>query len=241
MTGRRLLVGDAAICPSLFANAYTNDLADGMIGGVADGVIAGGGRHQQQSAASLCQSLSMKLPAHSTDGNARSSQMNSRNARKLECAALPMPVQSTAHLAKKVRPTDKNATAMHYATAVSEMRKVAKLYRQPAAPRAGLPPMSRFLVTGGCLYSERNRQVEPIDYAPGGEAPETGTYEQLDVFRIPTGITEHVIRGERLPLAPQGYKWRKMANDEATSGHSRTNVVRPSPRSFQTRSPLRYR
>jgi hypothetical protein len=80
-----------------------------------------------------------------------------------------------------------------------------------------------------CLYSERNRQVGPIDYAPGSEAPEAGTYEQLDVFRLPTGITEHVIRGERLPLAPQGYTWRKMANDEATSGHSRANVVRALP------------
>ena len=144
MTGRRLLVGDAAICPSVFANTHTNDLAAGMIGSVVGGIMAGGGMHQQQSA--------------------------------------------------------------------------AKLPRQTAAPRAGLPPMSRFLVAGGCFYNERNHQVEPINYAPGSEAPESGTYEQLDVFRIPTGISEHVIRGERLPLAPQGYTWRKPANDEATFG-----------------------
>ena len=132
MTGRRLLFGDAAICPLVFVNASTNDLVDGMVGNVVGGIIAGGGMHQQQSAASLCQSLSMKL--------------------------------------------------------------------------------------SGCFQSERNHQVEPINYAPGSAAPESGTYEQLDVFRIPTGITEHVIRGERLPLAPRGYTWRKMANDEATFG-----------------------
>ena len=218
MTGRRLLVGDAAICTLIFANAHTNDLADGMIGSVVGGIIPSGGMHQQQSAVSLCQSLCMKLPAYSTDGNARSSQIMSRNARKMKRAALPMLVQNTAHLAKKVRPTDKNTEAMHYATARSGMREVAKLYRQPAAPRAGLPPMSRFLVAGGCFHSEGNHQVEPINYAPGSEAPESGTYEQLDVFHIPTGITEHIIRGERLPLAPQGYTWRKMANDEAMFG-----------------------
>ena len=70
----------------------------------------------------------------------------------------------------------------------------------------------------GCFYGERNHRVGPSNYAPGSEAPEAGTYEQLDVFRIPTGITENIIRGERLPLAPQGYTWRKMANDEATLG-----------------------
>jgi hypothetical protein len=82
----------------------------------------------------------------------------------------------------------------------------------------GFLPLSRFLVIGGCFYNERNHRVGPITYAPGSEAPEGGTYEQLDVFRIPTGITEHVIRGERLPLAPQGYTWRKMANDRAALG-----------------------
>jgi hypothetical protein len=141
MTGRRLPVGDAAICPLAFANAYTSDLAGGVIGSVVGGIIAGDGmQQQQQSAASLRQSLSIKLPAYSTDGNARPSQMN-------------------------------------------------------ATPRAGLLPLSRFLVIG----------VGPINYAPGSEAPEAGKYEQLDVFRIPTGITEHVIRGERLPLAPGIY------------------------------------
>ena len=208
MTGRRLLVGDAAKCPLVFANADTNDLADGMIGSVVGGIIAGGGMRQQQSAASLRQSLSVKLPAYSSDGNAR----------KMECAALPMPGKNTAHLAKKVRLAEENTEAMLFAAARSGMRDVAKLDRQPAAPRAGLPPMSRFLVSGGCFYSERNHQVEPVKYVPGSEAPETGTYEQLDVFRIPTGITEHIIGGERLPLAPQGYTWRKMVNDEALFG-----------------------
>ena len=49
-----------------------------------------------------------------------------------------------------------------------------------------------------------------MDYLPGCEAPEDGLYEQLNIFGLSTGITERVAKGERLPLAPQGYTWRKV-------------------------------
>ncbi len=49
--------------------------------------------------------------------------------------------------------------------------------------------------------------VEAMDYLPASKAPEDGVYEQLN-FGTPTGITERVAKGGRLPLAPQGYTWR---------------------------------
>ena len=55
---------------------------------------------------------------------------------------------------------------------------------------------------------EKHSGLRPVDYLPGGEAPEDGVYEQLDLFGASTGITERVGKGERLPLAPQGYTWR---------------------------------
>jgi hypothetical protein len=48
----------------------------------------------------------------------------------------------------------------------------------------------------------------------GAAAPETGVYEQIDLFRLPTGITERLAEGERLPLAPVGYTWRQVAGSK---------------------------
>ena len=48
------------------------------------------------------------------------------------------------------------------------------------------------------------------DHLPGSKAPAGGVYEELNMFGVSTGITEHVAKGERLPLAPQGYTWRKV-------------------------------
>ena len=47
-----------------------------------------------------------------------------------------------------------------------------------------------------------------MNYSPGSEAPEDGVYEELNIFGTSTGITERLGKGERLPLAPQGYTWR---------------------------------
>ena len=49
-----------------------------------------------------------------------------------------------------------------------------------------------------------------MDYPPGSTVPETGAYQQIDVFGMLTGISEWLREGERLPLAPIGYSWRKV-------------------------------
>jgi hypothetical protein len=49
-----------------------------------------------------------------------------------------------------------------------------------------------------------------MNYSPGSEAPEDGVYEGLNIFGTSAGITERLGKGERLPLAPQGYTWRKV-------------------------------
>jgi hypothetical protein len=49
-----------------------------------------------------------------------------------------------------------------------------------------------------------------MNYSHGSEAPEDGAYEELNIFGTSTGITERLGKGEWLPLAPQGYTWRKV-------------------------------
>ena len=46
------------------------------------------------------------------------------------------------------------------------------------------------------------------DYQPGDPAPETGDYEECNVFGSPTGTVAHVRKGEPLPGAPRGFTWR---------------------------------
>ena len=61
-----------------------------------------------------------------------------------------------------------------------------------------------------------------MDYLPGSEAPEDGVYEEFNIFGTSTGITERVDKGERLPLAPRGYTWRKVSLDGVLP-HAATN------------------
>jgi hypothetical protein len=49
------------------------------------------------------------------------------------------------------------------------------------------------------------------EHQPGTHAPVTGHYEALNVFGSPTGKVEHVREGERLPRAPRGFSWRRIA------------------------------
>ena len=51
------------------------------------------------------------------------------------------------------------------------------------------------------------------EHQPGTRAPETGHYEELNVFGSSTGRVEHVREGERLPLAPRGFTWRHLEDD----------------------------
>jgi hypothetical protein len=50
--------------------------------------------------------------------------------------------------------------------------------------------------------------AERQEHQPGAHAPETGHYEELNVFGSRTGRVEHVQEGERLPFAPRGFSWR---------------------------------
>ena len=48
------------------------------------------------------------------------------------------------------------------------------------------------------------------EHQPGTYAPRQGRYEELNVFGSRTGKIEHVREGERLPLAPRGFTWRRI-------------------------------
>jgi hypothetical protein len=50
---------------------------------------------------------------------------------------------------------------------------------------------------------------EDIEHLPGEGAAETGHYEELNVFGTPTGDKTHAQQGERLPVSPRGFTWRK--------------------------------
>ena len=43
------------------------------------------------------------------------------------------------------------------------------------------------------------------DHQPGGRAPVTAHYEELNVFGSPTGTVVHVCEGDRLPAAPRSF------------------------------------
>jgi hypothetical protein len=46
------------------------------------------------------------------------------------------------------------------------------------------------------------------DHNPGDAAPQTGHYEEHNVFGSPTGRIVHVSEGELLPRAARGFTWR---------------------------------
>jgi hypothetical protein len=52
------------------------------------------------------------------------------------------------------------------------------------------------------------------EHAPTDDAPATGRYELLNIFGTPTGEAVSASQGERLPAAPLGYGWRRIAIDE---------------------------
>jgi hypothetical protein len=55
----------------------------------------------------------------------------------------------------------------------------------------------------------RQFEVDPTD-----DAPASGRYELLNVFGTATGEAVSAMEGERLPAAPRGYSWRRVAVDE---------------------------
>ncbi len=47
-----------------------------------------------------------------------------------------------------------------------------------------------------------------LDHSPGDLAPETGHYEEHNIFGTPSGRIVHANEGEPLPFAPRGFTWR---------------------------------
>lgn len=48
------------------------------------------------------------------------------------------------------------------------------------------------------------------EYQPGGCAPDTGEYEELNVFGTPTGRIAAVEKDEQLPATARGFSWRPL-------------------------------
>jgi hypothetical protein len=68
------------------------------------------------------------------------------------------------------------------------------------------------IISQGSAWCERGRGIpEKVamqsTHAPGQPAPISATYEQMNVFGSPTGITVRVARGHPLPGAPIGHEW----------------------------------
>ena len=51
------------------------------------------------------------------------------------------------------------------------------------------------------------------EYKPGQPASASGLYHEVNIFGTPTGRTERVGHGERLPRGPRGWGWRPAEAD----------------------------
>ncbi|HEY1935326.1 MAG TPA: hypothetical protein VGG99_25245 [Acetobacteraceae bacterium] len=54
----------------------------------------------------------------------------------------------------------------------------------------------------------RHSDTEPPECAGGTQAPQSGWYDQLNVFGRAIGHRIAVQQGERLPDLPRGFAWR---------------------------------
>jgi hypothetical protein len=53
--------------------------------------------------------------------------------------------------------------------------------------------------------------MTPREYQPGDPAPDTGAYEELNVFGRPTGKLAVVAKDEKLPATARGFTWRPLS------------------------------
>jgi hypothetical protein len=51
---------------------------------------------------------------------------------------------------------------------------------------------------------------EDSQHQPGERASETGQFEELNIFGTPTGKIIDAQQGERLPILPRGFTWRRV-------------------------------
>jgi len=55
----------------------------------------------------------------------------------------------------------------------------------------------------------------PVEHLPGEPASHSGPYELLNVFGSPTGVVvTHAKEGEPLPIAPRGFTWRHVPEED---------------------------
>ena len=66
-----------------------------------------------------------------------------------------------------------------------------------------------------CRQVGRGGPVKPMCGGREPRHPKLAS-EQIDPFRLPTGITERLAEGERPALAPVGYTWRQVAGKQMT-------------------------
>ena len=59
------------------------------------------------------------------------------------------------------------------------------------------------------VSQERLRDSAAPDYPAGTPAPESGSYEQLNIFGRATGHRVTVEQGMPLPPLPRGFAWRQ--------------------------------
>jgi hypothetical protein len=55
---------------------------------------------------------------------------------------------------------------------------------------------------------DQHRLARPPECAGGTQAPESGSYEQLNVFGRAIGHRVAVQQGKKLPDLPRGFAWR---------------------------------
>ena len=53
--------------------------------------------------------------------------------------------------------------------------------------------------------------MEPHEHQPGEPASHVGRYDELNVFRTPTGKVAYIGEGEDRPKSPRGFSWRHAA------------------------------
>ncbi len=49
------------------------------------------------------------------------------------------------------------------------------------------------------------------EYEPGTPAPVAGSYQELNIFGVPTGAAVYSAKGALLPRLPRGFRWRFVA------------------------------
>jgi hypothetical protein len=76
-------------------------------------------------------------------------------------------------------------------------------------------------------HSELHALLMALDHLPPGvPAPDSGPYEELNVFGTPTGNTIFVLEGEKLPTGPRGFTWRPLADRSVPELRARADRYR---------------